>query len=128
MVKIHYLIAIFALLFLGCSQKINDEGLKRVFVPEFETMVFKSKDFRRNLSNKDERYILNFGEHMISLSSKDNFTTAILIDENAKRYDLNRVSSSEGILLRGAKIEFYIMQNDGYFLKNGIKTAYERIK
>lgn len=128
MVKIHYLIAIFALLFLGCSQKINDEGLKRVFVPEFETMVFKSKDFRRNLSKKDERYILNFGEHMISLSSKDNFTTAILIDENAKRYDLNRVSSSEGILLRGAKIEFYIMQNDGYFLKNGIKTAYERIK
>ncbi|RAZ49798.1 hypothetical protein [Campylobacter hyointestinalis] len=128
MVKIHYLIAIFALLFLGCSQKINDEGLKRVFMPEFETMVFKSKDFRRNLSKKDERYILNFGEHMISLSSKDNFTTAILIDENAKRYDLNRVSSSEGILLRGAKIEFYIMQNDGYFLKNGIKTAYERIK
>ncbi|RAZ22450.1 hypothetical protein [Campylobacter hyointestinalis] len=128
MVKIHYLIAIFALLFLGCSQKINDEGLKRVFVPEFETMVFKSKDFRRNLSKKDERYILNFGEHMISLSSKDNFTTAILIDENAKRYDLNRVFSSEGILLRGAKIEFYIMQNDGYFLKNGIKTAYERIK
>lgn len=128
MVKIHYWIAIFALLFLGCSQKINDEGLKRVFVPEFETMVFKSKDFRRNLSKKDERYILNFGEHMISLSSKDNFTTAILIDENAKRYDLNRVSSSEGILLRGAKIEFYIMQNDGYFLKNGIKTAYERIK
>ncbi|RAZ51882.1 hypothetical protein [Campylobacter hyointestinalis] len=128
MVKIRYLIAIFALLFLGCSQKINDEGLKRVFVPEFETMVFKSKDFRRNLSKKDERYILNFGEHMISLSSKDNFTTAILIDENAKRYDLNRVSSSEGILLRGAKIEFYIMQNDGYFLKNGIKTAYERIK
>lgn len=128
MVKIHYLIAIFALLFLGCSQKINDEGLKRVFVLEFETMVFKSKDFRRNLSKKDERYILNFGEHMISLSSKDNFTTAILIDENAKRYDLNRVSSSEGILLRGAKIEFYIMQNDGYFLKNGIKTAYERIK
>ncbi|RAZ46496.1 hypothetical protein [Campylobacter hyointestinalis] len=128
MVKIHYLIAIFTLLFLGCSQKINDEGLKRVFVPEFETMVFKSKDFRRNLSKKDERYILNFGEHMISLSSKDNFTTAILIDENAKRYDLNRVSSSEGILLRGAKIEFYIMQNDGYFLKNGIKTAYERIK
>ncbi|RAZ61329.1 hypothetical protein [Campylobacter hyointestinalis] len=128
MVKIRYLIAIFTLLFLGCSQKINDEGLKRVFVPEFETMVFKSKDFRRNLSKKDERYILNFGEHMISLSSKDNFTTAILIDENAKRYDLNRVSSSEGILLRGAKIEFYIMQNDGYFLKNGIKTAYERIK
>lgn len=128
MVKIHYLIAIFTLLFLGCSQKINDEGLKRVFVPEFETMVFKSKDFRRNLSKKDERYILNFGEHMISLSSKDNFTTAILIDENAKRYDLNRVFSSEGILLRGAKIEFYIMQNDGYFLKNGIKTAYERIK
>lgn len=128
MVKIRYLIAIFALLFLGCSQKINDEGLKRVFVPEFETMVFKSKDFRRNLSKKDERYILNFGEHMISLSSKDNFTTAILIDENAKRYDLNRVFSSEGILLRGAKIEFYIMQNDGYFLKNGIKTAYERIK
>lgn len=128
MVKIRYLIAIFALLFLGCSQKINDEGLKRVFVPEFETMVFKSKDFRRNLSKKDECYILNFGEHMISLSSKDNFTTAILIDENAKRYDLNRVFSSEGILLRGAKIEFYIMQNDGYFLKNGIKTAYERIK
>ncbi|TWO18224.1 hypothetical protein YZ82_09530 [Campylobacter hyointestinalis] len=128
MVKIRYLIAIFALLFLGCSQKINDEGLKRVFVPEFETLVFKSKDFRRNLSKKDERYILNFGEHMISLSSKDNFTTAILIDENAKRYDLNRVFSSEGILLRGAKIEFYIMQNDGYFLKNGIKTAYERIK
>ncbi|KAB0611389.1 hypothetical protein [Campylobacter hyointestinalis] len=128
MVKIRYLIAIFTLLFLGCSQKINDEGLKRVFVPEFETMVFKSKDFRRNLSKKDERYILNFGEHMISLSSKDNFTTAILIDENAKRYDLNRVFSSEGILLRGAKIEFYIMQNDGYFLKNGIKTAYERIK
>ncbi|ANE33576.1 hypothetical protein CHL_0192 [Campylobacter hyointestinalis subsp. lawsonii CCUG 27631] len=128
MVKIHYLIAIFALLFLGCSQKINDEGLKRVFMPEFETMVFKSRDFRRNLSKKDERYILNFGEHMISLSSKDNFTTAILIDENAKRYDLNRVFSSDGILLRGAKIEFYIMQNDGYFLKNGIKTAYERIK
>ncbi|WP_059427302.1 hypothetical protein [Campylobacter hyointestinalis] len=65
---------------------------------------------------------------MISLSSRNRFETAILIDENAKRYDLNRVSSSEGILLRGTEVEFYIMQNDVYFLKNGVKIAYKRIK
>ncbi|CUU71380.1 Uncharacterised protein [Campylobacter hyointestinalis subsp. hyointestinalis] len=91
-------------------------------------MVFNSNCFRHNLSKIDKRYIINFGEHMISLSSRNRFETAILIDENAKRYDLNRVSSSEGILLRGTEVEFYIMQNDVYFLKNGVKIAYKRIK